>query len=101
MYRIFGYTPEFGSANQAPETKRGLLRAAHPQCRAETLINQSVLGSVRRGGALIPHSGEAVLQIKLFALHARQGRVIQRQHAEFRVANLAVQFLMMLIEAAK
>ena len=50
---------------------------------------------------LAPHSGKAVFQQQLFLFHAVQFIVVQRQYAEFRIPDFAVQFLVILIKAAE
>jgi hypothetical protein len=48
-----------------------------------------------------PHSGQSILQQKFFFLHAVQFVFVHRQYAEFRIAHLAVELLVVLIKAAK
>src|SRR5262249_26449110 len=57
--------------------------------------------SVGRGSRVLPHRRENVLRAQLFLLHVVQRDVIDRENAELRVAHLAVELLVALIQRAE
>src|SRR5690348_7993287 len=58
-------------------------------------------GSMRGSAMSLPHVDELVLGPELFFLHVVQCGVVHRQHAQFGIAHLAVEFLVALIQAAE
>jgi hypothetical protein len=48
-----------------------------------------------------PEIDELVLGPQFFFLHIVQGGVVHRQHSQFRIADLAVEFLVPLVKAAE
>src|SRR5690242_21939327 len=60
------------------------------------------LGNSMRGGSVtLPHIRELVLGPQFFFLHVVQRGVVHRQHAQFRIADFAVEFLVALIKTAE
>src|SRR5450432_2615210 len=57
--------------------------------------------SVRGGAISLPQMDELVLGAQFLFLHVVQGGVVQRQHSQFRIADLAVEFLVPLVKAAE
>src|SRR5690348_4622573 len=46
----------------------------------------------------VVHPGQTVLGSQLFPLHLRQGRIVDRQYAEFGIEHLLVEFLVAVVQ---
>src|SRR6185312_3845193 len=81
--------------------RRMITHAVCPAAPAKMRGRRDGRGSVRRSAMPLPHVDELVLGPELFFLHVVQSGVVHRQHAQFGIAHLAVQFLVTLVQAAE
>src|SRR6478735_6566365 len=98
--------PPAPASNWEAGARPPIIRGIRAGIRAKTRA-----AAARRGGpppprlnSVLPgfvHPDQAVLGMELFALHAGQGLVVQRQDAQFSVEHLLVEFAMSLEQLAE
>src|SRR6185312_3408133 len=86
------------------ETGRTETSRPRPSSWAEAAGAVGIRGcgdSAGKLAAAFPHALQARLGVQFFLLHAGKGDVVERQYADLGVVHLAVEFPMVLVQAAE